>query len=231
MLACKKMLINNSSVIRKQNVLSITFTLLFSVPLLVQAEERQVLNATEAEQFRSWVRAVSIDLTEEKNRKNIYQRWGVQNRDCAGLVRYIVWEASQKHSPAFRRQFSGTEMGRTENMTVSLSLIDEKNRKTTYVDAHSLMSYNSTFLTRSATEPLLKDGDLLFFRTAGGYHTMILLRDRVHGKWLVNYHDGGRPGNIKMLYLDDLKQHPQTTWHPVAENPAFLGFYRLNFLL
>jgi uncharacterized protein YfaT (DUF1175 family) len=50
--------------------------------------------------------------------------------------------------------------------------------------------------------------------------------------WVV-YHTGpntttGAPGEMRKATLADLRRHPAPRWRPAADNPAFLGVYRLR---
>ena len=82
-------------------------------------------------------------------------------------------------------------------------------------------------------------GDLLFFRQRAGhepFHSMIYLGSsqmRPDGKRYVLYHtgpDGGDPGEIKRLTIQELMDFPQPEWRPSPSNPAFLGVARWNIL-
>lgn len=90
------------------------------------------------------------------------------------------------------------------------------------------------FLMRYSTVPLGRDpaqarrGDLMFFAhplaDGSAYHSMVYL-----GGGRVVYHTGlaaGEGGEVRLLSLETLKKHPVRSWHPVASNPHFLGFFR-----
>ena len=94
-----------------------------------------------------------------------------------------------------------------------------------------LMRYNTVFLGR--TPDKARRGDLLFFvhplAVGSAYHSMVYL-----GNGMVVYHTGLSPeegGEVRLLSLETLGQHPVKSWHPVPENPNFLGFFRWNILV
>ena len=92
------------------------------------------------------------------------------------------------------------------------------------------------------TVPLGKDraraqaGDVLFFEDPDapgmGFHSMVYLGDLdgIPGEddWVV-YHtgpEGSREGQVRKVRLAQLAAHPEEKWHPRADNPHFLGFFR-----
>ena len=113
-----------------------------------------------------------------------------------------------------------------------------------FADAGSLVRYNTHPVGREAAAA--RKGDLLVFyqpQQKQPYHTMIFLgASDLAGDgaadWVI-YHTGegaaagGSPagaGQIKKVLLSVLRRHPAVRWRPAADNPAFLGFYRLNIL-
>jgi uncharacterized protein YfaT (DUF1175 family) len=108
-----------------------------------------------------------------------------------------------------------------------------------FADARTLKNHNVTFISRDRRQA--RRGDLLFFHQPWvqkfPYHVMIFIGDaRLDGEgagdWVV-YHTGSSPndkGEVKKLRLAVLDHHPDRRWRPVANNPNFLGFYRLKIL-
>jgi uncharacterized protein YfaT (DUF1175 family) len=108
-----------------------------------------------------------------------------------------------------------------------------------FADARTLKNHNVTFISRDRRQA--RRGDLLFFHQPWiqkfPYHVMIFISDARHdgegaGDWVV-YHTGSSPndkGEVKSLRLAVLDHHPDRRWRPVANNPNFLGFYRLKIL-
>jgi uncharacterized protein YfaT (DUF1175 family) len=108
-----------------------------------------------------------------------------------------------------------------------------------FADARTLKNHNVTFISRDRRQA--RRGDLLFFHQPWiqkfPYHVMVFIGDARHdgegaGDWVV-YHTGSSPndkGEVKKLRLAVLDHHPDRRWRPVANNPNFLGFYRLKIL-
>jgi uncharacterized protein YfaT (DUF1175 family) len=100
-----------------------------------------------------------------------------------------------------------------------------------YGEAARLKDNSLVFLSRSPEDAL--PGDVMIYlndtKSAWPYHTMIYL-----GDGSVVYHtgpDGSNPGIVKRRTLAELALHPNPRWHPVRENPYFLGFYRWRILM
>jgi uncharacterized protein len=108
-----------------------------------------------------------------------------------------------------------------------------------FADARTLKNHNATFISRDRLQA--RRGDLLFFHQPWvqkfPYHVMIFIGDARHdgegaADWVV-YHTGSSPndkGEVKKVRLAVLDHHPDRRWRPVANNPNFLGFYRLKIL-
>ena len=112
-----------------------------------------------------------------------------------------------------------------------------------FADARTLKDFNTEFVSRDRRRA--RPGDLLFFHQPWAqkypYHVMIFLGSPrraedvdggAAGGWVV-YHTGATAadaGTVKLLRLADLDRHPQARWRPLANNPRFLGFYRLKIL-
>lgn len=100
-----------------------------------------------------------------------------------------------------------------------------------FADARSLMTLNTHFIARDIGAA--KPGDILFYRQLeqdSQYHSMIVCGDA--GEWVV-YHTGpigNKAGEIRRVRLQDLLQHPDARWRPLAANANFLGVYRWNIL-
>ena len=69
------------------------------------------------------------------------------------------------------------------------------------------------------------------------FHAMIYVGKSYFGEgtdsdWLV-YHTGPRDahaGEMRRVTVTELLQHPEFSWRPLPQNPAFLGVYRWNIL-
>ena len=119
-----------------------------------------------------------------------------------------------------------------------------QNKFSEFADARTLKNHNATFISRDRKQA--ERGDLLFFHQPWvqkfPYHVMIFIGDARHngegaGDWVV-YHTGSSPprsgqedkGEVKKVRLAVLDHHPDRRWRPSANNPNFLGFYRLKIL-
>ncbi|MGL4608805.1 MAG: DUF1175 family protein [Trueperaceae bacterium] len=166
-------------------------------------------------------------------------------RDCSGLLRYAFVKALEpKNStwfaqfpyfkpptvapvrglsfpfPALSRSAFRIAPGIYQNTDV------EEGRIVGLATAEELMRYSSVFLSKE--ERFAKRGDLLFFvhplAEGSSYHSMVYL-----GNGNVVYHTGASAeegGEVRLLHLSTLRKHPDSSWHPDADNRYFLGFYR-----
>lgn len=175
--------------------------------------------------------------------------------DCGALIRFAYREALRRHDGAWASQWNlpslpnGASIQKYDYPHTALGaglfrirpgaftpedLVDGAFAE--FADAQTLWRYNTHLVSRDldAAHP----GDLLFFRQAGHrmpFHTMIYLGRSYFdsGADLLIYHTGSddrRTGEIRRVAIHDLLQHPQASWRPVPQNPAFLGVYRWNIL-
>ena len=201
--------------------------------------------------FREWF----AFLAEEQFYRSAERRTAEVN-DCAALVRYAYREALRGHDGAWatelglehlppagvvsKYRYPFTPLG------ASLYRVRAGNFRAAdlangafaeFADAETLLRLNTHFVSRDlrAAQP----GDLLFFRQARQrepFHTMVYV-GRSHfdsgGAPRLVYHtgpEGADRGEVRRPTLAQLMAHPQTRWHPVTENPNFLGVYRWNIL-
>jgi uncharacterized protein YfaT (DUF1175 family) len=106
-----------------------------------------------------------------------------------------------------------------------------------FADARTILRLNATFVSRDAAAA--RAGDLLAYHQPGQRlpeHLMVFVGrsafEADRSDWVV-YHTGPdatarTPGEMRKASLADLRQHPAPRWRPVADNPAFLGVYRLR---
>ena len=203
------------------------------------------------ENFRRWFTWVA-----EMQFYNLSDQWNVEQRDCAGLVRFAFREALRPHDRLwFQRMgenYDPVAPDLTSNITATLNGKFFRTAPGTYTptdvadghfsefaDAQTLKMFNVDFVGRERDQA--KPGDLLFFHQPWvqkyPFHVMIFLGEpRVASEgthdWVV-YHTGSSPndaGTVKKVRLAVLDQHPDKRWRPVSTNPNFLGFYRLKIL-
>jgi uncharacterized protein YfaT (DUF1175 family) len=183
------------------------------------------LTPEQARAFRAWmVRVIDAQIARGPS-----PRW--QGRDCAGLVRFAVAEALRPHDLAWRRA-----SGIVGRLPPELSLTEEQKAlrhgwrladgsRAAYVGALELVQENAAFVSKDVNRA--RPGDLLFFDQGDDQHLMVWT-DRY-----VAYHTGTsdrRDDGLRAVSVRDLMAWRDTRWQPAADNPNFLGVYRLRFL-
>jgi len=148
--------------------------------------------------------------------------WDLAQRDCAGLIRFSYREAFRTLAPK----------------QLDLGLWHDRTGKpTAFADAETLLAYNFTSLGRDDVALMhVQGGDLLAFRQVAGpdelpvYHLLLAVRsrDKASHELQVVYHPGRADAVVTVGALSDLITEAPLEWHPVPENPAFLGYFRLN---
>ena len=203
--------------------------------------------------FRQWFTGIA-----EMQFYKISEAWNVEQRDCAGLVRFAWREAFRRHNNEWlKRMGEGYEAFAPDVNAYDLEtgLLKEKLFRTDegvfkgadlydgsfedFADSRSLKSFNTIFVSRDRREA--QPGDLLFYYQPWvqkyPYHVMIFLgpareAGESAGDWVV-YHTGASPidnGIVKKVRLAVLDHHPDPRWRPIESNKNFLGFYRLKIL-
>ena len=205
------------------------------------------------ESFRRWFTSVA-----ELQFYQLSAQWNVEQRDCAGLVRFAMREALRRHDrPWFQKMGPGYETVAPDVAGFDLdhNPLGEKifrtdfgsfhesdlrnGRFSEFADGRALKNFNSAFVSRDRREA--EAGDLLFYYQPWvqkfPYHVMIFLggphvAPNGAQDWVV-YHTGSSPtdqGTVKKVELSVLDHHPNPRWRPVESNRNFLGFYRLKIL-
>ncbi len=155
--------------------------------------------ASDRESFRKWFTAIA-----EMQFYQLSNEWNVEQRDCAGLVRFAMREALRKHDRLwFQKMGAGYEAIAPDVQALQLekSLLGEKlfrvefgsfqpsdvpdNMFSEFADARTLKNYNVVFISRD--REFAQPGDLLFFEQAFTqrypYHVMIYLgRSALHAE-------------------------------------------------
>ena len=189
--------------------------------------------------FRSWF----VLLAETQ-----FERPAAEITDCAALVRFAMREALRAHTTEWARtvalpftpQFPDVRSaprGGPEGMPLFQVGASGTARYAEFADARTIVSKNTRALGRDTSRAL--PGDLLYFRQPDQRqpdHLMVMV-GRSHFEpdgtdWIV-YHTGpsaGDPGEMRKVRLATLRQHPSARWRPVADNPAFVGVFRLTAL-
>ncbi len=169
----------------------------------------QPLDRSEIEEMEfARVRMLKLALEQAQTYSD---RWNSEQRDCAGLIRFLFREAVTKDS----RMWNG-----------------RSGSKLAFVQAEELVTYN--FIPLKYSERL-ETGDILVFnrpnqRIEDSWHLMMVLKSPYthQSKMLVIYHNGdhGDKAEVRKLWFEDLKTSPFSEWRPETDNPNFHGVYR-----
>lgn len=195
-------------------------------------------SAAERTAFMEWFAAIA-----ESQFTHTAPDWKTEDQDCAGLLRYAFVEALKPKTPEWFAKFPALKaqgilpINRYPLPRIVRSVFrvapgsfEKKDvlegRLVGRTGAMYLMRYSTVFLGRTPNKA--RRGDLLFFvhplAKGSAYHSMVYL-----GNNRVVYHTGYAPsegGEVRLVSLQTLAQHPEPYWHPDASNPYFLGFYR-----
>ncbi len=194
-------------------------------PSTLGRPEPNRLSSEQSRVFRAWM----VRIVDTQFARGPTPRW--HGRDCAGLVRFAVAEALRPHDLGWRRA-----AGIHGRVPPELSLADEQKalrhnwRRAdggygAYVSSLELVQENATFVAKDVNRA--EPGDLLFFDQGDDQHLMIWTG------WYVAYHTGtsdARDHGLRAVSLRELMAWRDTRWRPSADNPNFLGVYRLRFL-
>lgn len=166
--------------------------------------------------------------------------------DCSSFIRYAYREALRRHNSDWAAQTrlplvpaipSVAQYNYPRTPTGPRLFRIGLDRYAEFADAQTLYRLNTSFVSRDIWRA--ERGDLLFYRQPigeGTYHTMIVLgpsQITVGRSYYVVYDtgpEGTQDGQIKRLSFAELLHFPDPRWHPVPQNPAFLGVFRWNIL-
>ncbi|PTL85330.1 DUF1175 family protein [Vitiosangium sp. GDMCC 1.1324] len=146
--------------------------------------------------------------------------WHPDQRDCAGLVRFVFRGAYRRFRP--------------ERLATPLWL-DDRGRPADFADAETLLAHSFVPLGRDeASRESLRTGDLVAFRqdrdSGPVFHLMLVVRpeDKAHAPTRVVYHPGDKGAAVRTGVLQSLVTDAPLEWRPVPQNTAFLGFFRFK---
>ncbi len=188
---------------------------------------RSKLSSSQAQAFRSWFQLI---VKQQLNRGPT-PRW-VQ-RDCAGLVRFACAEALRTHDQTWRKAngFLGKKLPPELNLTPAQ--LEELRHAWVRADGSQGAFVSALELVQNNTHAVGKElahaevADLLLFDQGQAQHLMIWL-----GQY-VAYHTGSvtpEDNGLRAYPLAKLMAWDDTRWQPHADNPNFLGIFRLFFL-
>jgi uncharacterized protein YfaT (DUF1175 family) len=147
-------------------------------------------------------------------------QWNPEQRDCAGLVRFVYRGAYRR----FRPERLASPLWR-----------DDRGQPSDFADAETLLTHSFVPLGRDeATRESLRTGDLVAFRQerdAGPvFHLMLVVRpeDKAHAPTRIVYHPGEKGAAVRTGLLQSLVTEAPLEWRPVPQNTAFLGFFRFK---
>ena len=198
---------------------------------LAHSEIDKTLSREQIKSFQSWL----VMIAEDQISRGPNPRWNHQ--DCAGLVRFAVNESLARHDVKWRKangfinralpaelEISSANRQSFKNWSVNEQEVSQ------FVRALPLIQRNANFLGKTIEQ--IAPGDLLFFDQGDDQHIMIWT-----GKRII-YHNGqhqtlktkNTDNGLRAVSFDELMKFSDSRWQPRAENPNFIGFYRLSFL-
>lgn len=164
------------------------------------------------------LRQVAVDVALAQVKKQDPQ-WTVEQRDCAGLVRFAYRQAYKRLEPARLKK----------------PLFESATGPSDFADAETLLGFSFVSLGRDdAARQQLRSGDLVAFRqprdSGDVFHLMILVTaaDKAHLEPYVVYHPGEPGAEVRVGRLSELTREAPGEWRPVPNNPSFLGFFRFK---
>ncbi len=202
-------------------------------------EDYSYLNPQDEKSLREAVTLLALQQA-----RKISPEWRRDQRDCAGLVRFVYRETIETRTPDQVQKLGIPALlhlpplsDLSRRIFLSFPLIwqtgtekDASPRFGAFADAETLIGYN--FRNKGPNLDLAKNGDLLVFRKGlemeEPYHLMIFVRDRTGN--LAVYHNGekGNEGGVRIVTVGDLMDSPDPVWIPDIRNPHFLGVFEWN---
>lgn len=163
-------------------------------------------------------------LTLEKKSALANYRWGDKNRDCAGLVRYLIWEAMQQHDANFWRIYPGTRTLTNNEFSSEFAQLQRAWTKNNFTAEELVRA--SRIIGRNIGSLRLQTGDILYYRSTELKlrHVMLVVKNKAHLYFI--YHTGDARRELRIRTLADLRALENSAWLPDAENPIFRGVYR-----
>ncbi len=200
--------------------------LFFALSFALPAAPR--LSRSQQEYFRRFIEVFTPAVLKRHGVHGGNYRWDAKNRDCAGLVRYVFWEAMQRHDERFRAHYRELHALAIAEPPGNFAAVQgawiESN-----LTAPQLIT-RSRPLGRALPHKALKTGDLLYFRSdeLKIRHVMLVLRAGAT-PYLI-YHTGDQRDELRIRTLSDMLSLDENHWHPDTQNPVFQGYFRPEFL-
>ena len=206
--------------------MNVVFAALLATTLATAGET--VLEPEQSRAVRAWI----VRVVDAQIARGPSPRWS--HRDCAGLVRFAVAEALRTHDAAWRRT-SGLRAPLPPDPRLTAAQREAlrhnwrlaSGERSAYVGALELVQENSTFVAKDLNQA--QPGDLLFFDQGDDQHLMVWT-----GRYIAYHtgssHDASGDDGLRAVGVRQLMAWRDTRWLPVADNPNFVGVYRLRFL-
>jgi len=185
------------------------------------------LTVAQALAFRQWLQLI----VQQQLNRGPTPRW--QQRDCAGLVRFASAEALRVHDIAWLKAngFLGKKL--PPELDLSAQQLAELRHAWVRADGTQGAFVSALELVQNNTQPVGRDmaqaqvGDVLLFDQGQAQHLMIWM-----GQYMA-YHTGTvttADNGLRAYPLSKLMSWQDTRWQPHANNPNFVGIFRLYFL-
>ncbi|OHD10993.1 MAG: hypothetical protein A2Y41_08865 [Spirochaetes bacterium GWB1_36_13] len=207
----------------------------------------KLVSQSDRENFTDWFISIAESQYYQKTKS-----WEKIHHDCAGLIVFAYKEALKEHTAEWFKKFPyliqanipdvaqyhypfvpglGTKIFRTRNGEFQKEDLENGSFAET-ADVKNLLNFNLVLVGKE--KEFFQKGDILFFiRTENPkspYHSMIYTGE---SGWLI-YHTGPvdekDSGEVRKVKFDTLVKHPDSVWHPVRDNPHFMGAYRWKIL-
>jgi|GEM_PF-285332 len=194
---------------------------------LAQVSSALLLTQTQQQAVRQWIPLI---VTQQLNH-GPNPRW--LQHDCAGLVRFACMESLRVHDAGWLRANGlwgvrlPPEPGLTPDQQQHLGQLwrQADGQHSAYIGAFELVQYNCHLIGHDLVNA--RPADVLLFDQGQAQHLMIWM-----GQYLA-YHTGTvtpTDNGLRAYRLNQLLNWKDTRWQPHAQNPNFLGLFRLNFL-
>ncbi len=210
-------------------VLSLTIGLI-APPLLPRPGDSR-LTPSHQQLLRAHLRALSLNFFEGKGPGRIKDipRWHSANHDCAGFIRYLLWEAHEPHDTKWQERYGSHFTRQLKPLQQPPATLYAGGRAANFVPAEKMALENGRLISRDFKKAQFKTGDYLYYALKDGSHHLMLVIEGGDGSALLVYHTGAPKNELRLIRADDLLEH-DSRWHPVATNPEFGGLFRFRFM-
>lgn len=200
------------------------------------------LVGADRERFADWFASVA-----QSQYYGLNADWNAAEQDCGGLLRYAFINALKTHDRAWTSKFRflpRPQLPSVQSLGYPMPVISrsvfrvaggayvpgdiERGKLVGATTVQYLASFSMVRVSRSMSQA--RRGDVLIFIRPGlrSYHSMVYL-----GGGMVVYHTGASPaegGEVRLLSVQNLIRRAERAFHPVQDNPNFLGVYRWKIL-